>query len=178
MSGSIRWSDEMLYAYNAKRAKQIASADDKLEPSSMAQSIATIEGVVDAEIARQAEKSRFSLVLPWPPSDNELYRPGARGEVNQRYLTDKHKWYRQHVALLVLQKRVKPLHGRLSATVICYPPNDQVDVQNITKALFDALQHAGCFANDRQIRHFEVADVSHGKHGDGVGSISVTVREL
>ena len=173
------WNEEHVREYNARRARQCAKADGKLEGSpTMEQSVATIEEVVNTEMGREAEKGRFSLVLPWPPSDNELYRPGAAGEVNQRHLTDKHRWYRQHVALLVMQRRVKPLHGRLSATVICYPPNGRVDIQNITKALFDALQHAGAFANDRQIRHFEVADVTGTAAPDGEGSVNVTVREL
>lgn len=140
-------------------------------------SVATDEQTVPVVVMPQPPPVRdgsFVLVLPWPPSDNTLYRPGGPQEKNQRYLTDEHKWFRQQVLWLVSSMRIKPLHGSLRASIAAFPPNDKCDIQNITKSLFDALQHAGCFANDRQIRHFSVDVV------DGIerGSISVTVSEV
>jgi crossover junction endodeoxyribonuclease RusA len=61
--------------------------------------------------------------------------------------------YRTDVGLLLMQARVQKLQGRLSATLeLCPPDNRARDIDNIFKALFDALQHGGAFWNDRQIR--------------------------
>jgi crossover junction endodeoxyribonuclease RusA len=55
------------------------------------------------------------------------------------------------VAILALL-RVKPFLGALSVEVEVHPPdNRRRDIDNVQKALLDALQHGGAYADDSQI---------------------------
>jgi crossover junction endodeoxyribonuclease RusA len=46
----------------------------------------------------------------------------------------------------------EPMHGDLMVEIIIYPPDKRKrDIDNIKKALFDALQHAGLYEDDSQI---------------------------
>ncbi len=47
---------------------------------------------------------------------------------------------------------VRPLVGRLAVEVEVFPPdNRRRDVDNVIKALLDALQHGGAYLDDSQI---------------------------
>lgn len=90
---------------------------------------------------------QLKLVLPWPPSVNHYW--GVRGKV--RFLTKRGKEFRQAVAEAVAEAGIK-MTGRLFVAVALYPPNRiRRDIDNSMKALFDALQHAGCYDDDEQI---------------------------
>jgi crossover junction endodeoxyribonuclease RusA len=46
----------------------------------------------------------------------------------------------------------EPMYGDLMVEIIIYPPDKRKrDMDNIKKALFDALQHAGLYYDDYQI---------------------------
>lgn len=111
--------------------------------------------------------SRFTL--PWPPSVNHYWR-SWQGRV---LVSKAGREYRELVALLAGVRR--PLLGRLSVYVQANPPDHRRrDLDNIAKALLDALQHAGLYEDDSQI------DVFYIERGETVagGSVIVVVSEI
>ncbi len=78
------------------------------------------------------------------------------------------------VAILAAGGR-KPLAGKLAVEVEIYPPdNRRRDVDNIQKALLDALQHGGAYVDDSQI-----VKLSLEKHEPLPGGRTVVkIREL
>lgn len=93
------------------------------------------------------------LELPWPPSVNHYWRT-----VNGRPITSKRgRQYRVDVAAIMLIGRVMPIDGRLDVTMECYPPDKRKrDLDNLPKALLDALQHGGAFDDDGAIDRLEI----------------------
>jgi crossover junction endodeoxyribonuclease RusA len=88
------------------------------------------------------------LSLPWPPSINHYYR-----RVGNRTLISKPgRLYRRAVVGQLRPMDAQPLLGRLAVTIYAHPPDRRRrDLDNIQKALLDALQHAGVYADDSQI---------------------------
>lgn len=93
--------------------------------------------------------------LPYPPSINHYYMRTQRGI----FVNARGKAYRQLVWATLYQcigKEGKwdgePMNGDLMVEILVYPPdNRKRDIDNIKKALFDALQHGGLFNDDYQI---------------------------
>ena len=53
---------------------------------------------------------------------------------------------------LLAARRVQPLDGPLAVEVEVHPPdNRRRDIDNVQKALLDALQHGGAYADDGQV---------------------------
>jgi len=95
------------------------------------------------------------LELSWPPSANKQY--GLRG--NRPYSAKAVKAYRKTVAAICMMERVKPLEGELICGLQLHPRKSWPgDTDNLWKVLLDALQKAGCYKNDRQIKT-QVLDV-------------------
>ena len=99
----------------------------------------------------------ISLILPWPPSVNRIWR-SVGGRV---LLSAEGRAYRQVVAAAVLEQRgppLGPLTGRLSMAIRVYPPDRRRrDVDNLAKAILDAIEHAGSvYENDSQIDHLSI----------------------
>lgn len=92
------------------------------------------------------------LTLPYPPSNNRYYRH-ARGRT---YIGTEGRGYR----LAVLERRPRdgwPLEGRLRMHIDVIPARTvSQDLDNVPKAICDALQHAGIYANDNQIDDLRV----------------------
>lgn len=111
----------------------------------------------------------FQVKLPWPPSVNRYYRHWK----NRVLISAAGREYRNIVATLCIIKDPfrNPLHVKLEA----YPPdNRRRDIDNIQKAVWDSLQHAGIYLDDSQIVHMEA--FKHAPVPDG-GFIIVTIRE-
>jgi crossover junction endodeoxyribonuclease RusA len=89
----------------------------------------------------------MTLTLPYPPSNNRYYRH-ARGRT---YLSTEGLSYR----IAVVKHRPMqgcPLEGRLRLTIDVYPDRGVgQDLDNIPKAICDALQYANVYRNDNQI---------------------------
>lgn len=93
--------------------------------------------------------NEYSFILPYPPSCNRYYRH-ARG-IN--YISKEGKEYRERVRniirLLNLDINIK---CRLSITVYIAPPDSRRrDIDNIGKALFDAITYSCFWADDSQV---------------------------
>ena len=69
----------------------------------------------------------------------------------------------------------EPLLGKLKVLVMVYPPdNRRRDLDNIFKALLDAIEHAGVYVNDNQICDLQAVrcDVIKG------GQVVVHIEEI
>ena len=89
--------------------------------------------------------------LPYPPSVNHYI--GSRG--NRRFVKKAGVQFRNDVEKICagLPKQT----GELAVFVEAYPPDRRRrDIDNIQKCLLDALQHAGCYDDDCQIRTLHV----------------------
>ncbi len=87
--------------------------------------------------------------LPWPPSINHYYLHTSTGVI----LGAKGKYYRRDVGLLLhrLRGACDP-KARLSLTINAFPPDKRKrDLDNIVKAVQDALQYARVYHDDCQI---------------------------
>lgn len=97
--------------------------------------------------------------LPYPPTVNTYWRhvvcPG-RGKSSVRVLISKAgRAYRKFVRVAV--GRVEPISGRLHVVLRVHPPDRRKrDLDNLPKALLDALEHAGVYDDDSQIDWLEV----------------------
>ena len=97
----------------------------------------------------------LSLSLPYPPSINNYYRKWN----NTIVISPQGKLYRQLIwsTLWVDSYKKKKwdrkaLVGDLGVEIMVFPPDKRKrDLDNIKKALFDALQHAGLYKDDYQI---------------------------
>jgi len=92
-----------------------------------------------------------SIILPWPPSVNSLWRSSSKGW----YMTKKAKEYKELVRYAVYKAK-SPKFGdgeQIAVGVVAYPPdNRKRDLDNIFKILGDSLQDAGVYQNDCQIK--------------------------
>lgn len=91
--------------------------------------------------------------LPFPPSVNHYWR-----RVGPRTLISRGgRRFRDDVARRLAAQGVALLRGHLSVHVIACPPDRRRrDLDNLQKALLDALQHGGAYIDDSQIDRLEV----------------------
>lgn len=91
--------------------------------------------------------------LPWPPSVNKYWRH-SRG---MHFISAEGKAYRKAVVLWLKEHYVKRQTCRLNIEALAYPPDKRVrDIDNLPKALFDALKHGGLYEDDSQIDRFSI----------------------
>jgi Holliday junction resolvase RusA-like endonuclease len=88
------------------------------------------------------------LELPYPPSVNHYWR-----RVGHRTLISRGgRAFRQAVCAILAAAKVRPLLGPLAVEVTVFPPDRRRrDIDNLQKALLDALQHGGAYLDDSQI---------------------------
>ncbi len=95
----------------------------------------------------------IQLLLPWIPSVNHYW--GQAGK--RKFIGKKGKEFRMAVAEAAADANVEALEGRLAIHVALFPPDKRKrDIDNVLKALLDALEHAGCYENDSQIDELHV----------------------
>jgi len=84
--------------------------------------------------------------------------------------------YRKDVcATLAARGRMQRMEGRLAVRItVCPPDHRRRDLDNVQKALFDALAHAGVYRDDSQIDRLEV---ERGPVAPG-GKVLVELSEL
>lgn len=102
-----------------------------------------------AEGGADKSMNEYRIRLPWPPSNNRYWRH-SRGI---HYISDWGKRYRQEVIEIIkkhqLDIRITP---RIKITIHAAPPdNRKRDLDNLPKAVFDALTSAGFWLDDGQV---------------------------
>lgn len=118
------------------------------------------------------------LTLPFPPSVNTYWRSIMKGKLAGRVLiSEKGRAYRiaASVAMFDQLRGYPRLAGRLAVTLAVNPPDRRRrDLDNMPKALLDALTHAQVILDDSQI------DDLHILRGEPVkdGCVVVSIRVL
>lgn len=101
-----------------------------------------------------------SLTLPFPPSVNTYWRHPTTGKLAGRHLiSEKGREYRNLVKLEMLRQKIKPMmtSKSLSVSIIAHAPdNRRRDLDNLLKAVFDSLTHAGLWYDDFCIDRIEI----------------------
>lgn len=121
---------------------------------------------------RAAEGATY--ILPWPVSVNSYTRHAIlpiKGKTPyiaksgrsyklcdgfiSRFLTQDAIDFRN--AAIAAIGLVKPMFGAIAAEIIAYPPNRlRRDLDNLLKSTLDAMQNAGVFRDDTQIRRLSI----------------------
>ena len=104
---------------------------------------------VSSRIFKEAAKEapgELKLILPYPPSVNNLYF----NRWGKRVLSGAGRKFKADIALLAKQQGAKLLAGDLSVTFRVFRPKRIGDLDNRLKISQDALKGI-CFADDRQI---------------------------
>ena len=117
-----------------------------------------------------AAVAMLNFVLPFPPSVNRYYR-----NVGYRTLLSRAgREYRREVCSLLAGRVPQPLSVPLQAELHLYPPDRRRrDWDNFQKGVWDALQHAGIYRDDSQVRRAVVE--MH--EPDGQARAEVTLEE-
>ena len=112
------------------------------------------------------------LSIPWPPSVNTYWRHVSmrtrRGVLTHKTLiSEKGRQYRRGVKRLLealymtsnTHERAQrfDMRGRLAVRMVAHPPDRRArDLDNLPKAILDALQHAGIYEDDSQIDYLQI----------------------
>ena len=109
--------------------------------------------------------------LPYPPSVNHYWRRvGARTLISRGG-----RAFRAAVCSLLASRGIHPLNGPLVVDVVVHPPDRRRrDIDNVQKALLDALQHGGAYCDDSQIVRLSI---ERGQPVEG-GKTIVQIREV
>ena len=125
----------------------------------------------------------IEIVLPYPPTVNHYWRSkvtqiktaGKLKLVPKVYVAEKGLSFRSEVYALCKKNKINKMSGRLKVRVLVNPPdNRKRDIDNLTKALFDSLTHAGAYNDDSQIDEFTVVRLDAIKGG----KVKVIIKEI
>lgn len=93
------------------------------------------------------------LTLPFPPSINGYWR-AYRG---RQIISKRGRAYRASVLKQMLCEKRPRFQCELDVHMVLVPPDRrQRDIDNYTKAVFDALTHAGFWADDSQVKRLTI----------------------
>ena len=113
-----------------------------------------------------------NITLLYPPSVNSYWRSIGRGRV---IISSKGRLYRQAVIQDVSDLDLPVLQGRLKVTIQAWMPDKRRrDVDNITKALLDALTHALVYQDDEQIDDLRIIRMGIEKPG----RVEIEIEEI
>ena len=125
--------------------------------------------------------STITLTLPWPPSVNRYWRSVLVGKGNKAHMqvlvSKEGRQYKRDVihARPAFCGPPATLTGRLLVHVtLCAPTRRKYDLDNRMKALLDAMQHAGVYADDEQIDTLQITRGRVAKPGSAI----VEIREI
>ena len=102
------------------------------------------------------------LILPYPPTVNTYW--GANG--HRRFISKQGVAFTDEVSLIVKNSKSKSFGDKRLAIQIMIHPRDKrrFDLDNLLKAILDALMKAGMYNDDSQIDYIEIA---RGEQVDG-----------
>ena len=112
-----------------------------------------------------------TTIYNFPPSSNNRLM-SARGRLIK---TGRYRSWQQATADMVREQiRGRPLEGRLRLTMRVHMPDRRKrDLDNLVKPIQDALQLAGLYYDDSQIKHLDIMEVGV----DPIGGIEIEVTE-
>lgn len=115
----------------------------------------------------------IKLELPYPPTINHYYGHRRGGG---KFLDTKGKAFRTEVLAVAMERKAcKYITENIELQIDAYPPdNRKRDIDNINKALLDALEAAGVFKDDSQITKL----ISTKHEAVKGGKVVVRVREI
>lgn len=96
-------------------------------------------------------KTEINLTLPVPPITNQRLQKSG----NHFYRKKENTLYQKEVRLICLGKRIKPILGEVSMSIIWYRKECRGDIDSRWKDLCDALEGVA-YENDRFIKIFTV----------------------
>lgn len=113
-----------------------------------------------------------NLRLPYPPSVNHMW--GANGP--RRFIRKPGVEFRNTVCRAVIDSGMElAFTGRLAICIeLVMPDRRKRDIDNIQKAVLDALAHAGVYKDDCQIDEIRVRRL----HVEPPGCVDVCVTEI
>ena len=112
-----------------------------------------------------------SFELPYPPSVNHYWRRVGDATIISR----EGRRFRKEVCDLLVPMQGDRFEGRLAVRILACPPDARRrDLDNIMKALLDALEHGGVYRDDGQI---DCLFVERGPISPG-GKVMVQVKEI
>ena len=97
----------------------------------------------------------YEFEMPWPPSVNGYWRTFR----NRQIISKRGRDYRKNSLLILEQLGLsnENISSRLSVSVVLNPPTlRKYDVDNFTKAAFDALSVAKFWLDDEQVDRLTV----------------------
>ena len=123
-------------------------------------------------VSPRAKPMALEATLPWPPSVNHYW--AARG--NGRYLAPHaQRWHKEAWAILRATWRGKPMQGEVAVLLVLHPPDRRRrDLDNLLKAVLDALVHAGVLQDDSQVAELHAVR----REARRPGGVLVRVEEL
>lgn len=101
----------------------------------------------------------IQIIMPWPPSVNsgywiakKMYTRGGKPYLGKALSNDAVA-YRQLCAAACYNQSIMDLFGdrKISLDIHWHPQKSDTDIDNFSKALFDGMEHARVWENDRQI---------------------------
>lgn len=89
-----------------------------------------------------------ALVLPWPPSLNNMYPTSRSG---RRYLSDEGKAFKAAALAAISEQDARSFVGPVKIAMRLYRPQKRGDLSNRIKAVEDVLTAAGVWQDDGQV---------------------------
>lgn len=124
----------------------------------------------------------LQLTIPWPPSINHYWKRSANGRL---HISASGEDFRQQVVGAVWSRVARhtlpvfPPGTRVSVRMDCAPPDRRVrDLDNLTKSTFDALTHAGLWADDQQVDALTLDRRREAIGGMEPGTVRLTISTI